>query len=315
MRLFVGVCLAAILMAQESTIRTTVPLVTVPVAVMDAHGEPLNGLRAEDFVLLDEGKPRPVRVDTIDSGLAPVALVTLVQTGDMSLAALKKLDKMGGLIALSVVGGNGAGAVITYDSDVKVAQDFTNQPSLLSDAFTHLEPKDEHQGRMLDALDKALDLLAQHSTAQRANILIIGESRDRGSKTKLDELIPKIQRTGATVYTMSYSKLIAPFTMKADEYQPPGADPTLGLIELSRLAKRNAFKALTEATGGNQFRFEVKSKLESDLANLGKDIHNRYLLSFTPETDAAWQFYRIEVQVKGHPDASIRARPGYWSGL
>ena len=76
--------------AQQPTIRTTVPLVTLPVSVTDRHGGALT-LESSDFLLTDDGNPRAVRVDTVDAGLAPLALVTLIQTSDISLSALAKI--------------------------------------------------------------------------------------------------------------------------------------------------------------------------------------------------------------------------------
>jgi len=123
--------------------------------------------------------------------------------------------------------------------------------------------------------------------------------------------VQKLQRTGTTVYSMNYSKLITPFTMKPDEYEPTG-DYLQGMIELVRLAKRNTMDALTETTGGKRFGFETKAGLERDLMLLSKDIHNRYLLSFTPAVEQTSTFHKIEIKVNA-PGAVTRARDGYWS--
>ena len=70
---------------------------------------------------------------------------------------------------------------------------------------------------------------------------------------------------------------------------------------------------LTQTTGGVDLGFETKSKLEKDLMRLAADIHNRYLVSFVPETDKEQRFHRITLQVKNRPDAVVLTRPGYWS--
>jgi hypothetical protein len=111
---------------------------------------------------------------------------------------------------------------------------------------------------------------------------------------------------------MNYSKLITPFTMKADEYQPTG-DYLQGMVELVRLAKRNTMNTLVDMTGGKRFGFQTKAGLERDLMLLSKDIHNRYLLSFTPASDQTSTFHKIEIELPNAPDAITRARPGYWS--
>ena len=43
--------------AQESTFRTTVPIVLAPTTVTDRHGKYINGLSPDDFTLLDDGLP------------------------------------------------------------------------------------------------------------------------------------------------------------------------------------------------------------------------------------------------------------------
>lgn len=88
--------LAAVgLSAQDTTIRTTVPIVVLPVTVTDGQGHFNYGLQSSDFLLLDNCKPLPVRVDDPDSGVAPPRLAILVQTSDLSDSALLKIRKTG----------------------------------------------------------------------------------------------------------------------------------------------------------------------------------------------------------------------------
>jgi VWFA-related protein len=312
-RFLLPLVLAIWLLAQETTIRTTVPLVTIPVSVTDGKtGDPVDGIAANAFILLDNGKRRSVTVDVLESGLSPLFLVTVVQTSNMSLAAVEKIKKIGSMIPLAVVGANGKAALVTYDANVQLVQDFTMDAETISSAFSHLKAADATTGHMLDGVDRALDLLAAQPGGNRRNILIIGESKDRGSKAALDSIVQKLQRTGTTVYCMNYSKLITPFTMKADEYQPTG-DYLQGMVELVRLAKRNTMNTLVDMTGGKRFGFQTKAGLERDLMLLSKDIHSRYLLSFTPATDQTSTFHKIEIELQNAPGAITRARPGYWS--
>lgn len=299
-------------LAQETTIQTTVPLVTIPVSVTDANGNPVPSISASHFELLDNGQPRPVNVDVLESGISPISLVAVVQTSNMSLAAIAKIKKVGSMIPLAVVGANGSAALVTYDAEVKLVHDFTTDADAISNAFSRLKAADATTGHMLDAVDRALDLLAAQPGGHRRNVLIIGEAKDRGSKVRLDTIVQKLQRTGTTVYSMNYSKLITPFTMKADEYQPTG-DYVQALIELGRLAKSNTMNTLAEMTGGKRFGFETKAGLENDLMLLSKDIHNRYLVSFTPPIEQTSTFHKIEIKVRNAPGTIIRARPGYWS--
>ena len=81
------------------------------------------------------------------------------------------------------------------------------------------------------------------------------------------------------------------------------------------MAKKNTVDALIVATGGRRIGFETQSKLENDLIALGSEIHNRYIITFTPDQEQRRVFHRVQVQIKDRPDSKVRARPGYWTGL
>ncbi|MGA8026005.1 MAG: hypothetical protein WB992_02595, partial [Bryobacteraceae bacterium] len=78
---------------------------------------------------------------------------------------------------------------------------------------------------------------------------------------------------------------------------------------------KNTVEALIAATGGRRMGFETQSKLENDLIRLGSEIHNRYILTFTPDQEQPRAFHRVQVTIRNHSDAKVRARPGYWTGL
>jgi aspartate aminotransferase-like enzyme len=93
-------------------------------------------LIASDFILLDNDKSRSVNIDVVDSGLAPIAMVVLIQTSETSSSALGKLRKVGALLSQSVVGENGEVAIVTFDDQVEIVQDFTSDADKIYSAFT-----------------------------------------------------------------------------------------------------------------------------------------------------------------------------------
>jgi VWFA-related protein len=301
--------------AQEHTIRTNVPLVVIPVSVTDQRGHFVYDLTPADFTVLDNGVPRPVRVEAPDSITAPLALVVLVQTSDISDSALRKVEKVGTMIQDAVAGANGSTAVITFADRVKVAQDFTSDDAAIAAVFRSLQSVATRKGRLLDAVSKGLELLAQRPRNTRSMILIIGESKDRGSETKLQDLLLEIQRSRVTIYSLAYSAYLTAFTTRGAEYSPPegGRGWILDSItEIVHATKQDTCKLLTGATGGRQLKFETKPKLENDLIRLGSDIHSRYMLTFSPPPDPSPGFHKITVEIRGRPQLQTEARPGYW---
>lgn len=304
---------AGLMLAQQVTIHSDVPLVVIPTTVTDQKGHFITGLSEADFLVFDERKPKHVHVDTIDSGLVPVALVVVVQCSDISGSALAKIRKTGSMMTGALAGEQGEVAVLAFDHEVRVLQNFTRDADRVTDAFDELRPGSGN-GRLIDAVDTGLALLAERPGNGRRILLTISESRDRGSKTKLTDTVLRAQRENVTIYTATYSAFATPFTAKSEDQPPAGGTNLFAIFtEPARLAKKNAAEAFANSTGGKHFSFLTQKALEQGMMKTGKEIHNQYLLSFTPEPASDSEFRQLEVKVKGHPDAVIRHRPGYWA--
>ncbi len=299
---------------QQPTIKANVPLVLVPVTVTDKKGVSIDGLSVDDFILTDDGVRQTVRMDTSDTVLAPISLVVAVQCSGISAAVLAKINRVGGMIQPLVVGERGRAAVIAFDDEVRVFQDFTSDSTKIRVAFEKIQPRVIRKGHLLDAIAESVRMLETRPESSRRVLLILSESRDRGSKTKLAPAIEMVQRAGVTVYPATYSTQATAWTAKPEDNPPmPGGPDYLGAIgELVRLGKTNDADAFARATGGRHLSFETLKGLEEAITRAAEEIHSQYLLSFVPRETKNEGYHRIEVAVTSHPDAVIRARPGYW---
>src|ERR1700680_1106287 len=120
--------LIAAALSQDITFHATVPAVLVPVTVTDSRGKYIDGLSAEDFLLLDNGAPQRVRMDTADTTTIPLAIVFAVQADDAATAAILKIRKIGSTIQPLITGERGHAAVLMYGSKASLVQDFTSDP-------------------------------------------------------------------------------------------------------------------------------------------------------------------------------------------
>ena len=313
------------LLAQEpensATIRANVPLVLAPVTVTDKKGNFIDGLKADDFRLTDEGVPQQVRMDTSDTVLAPVSLMVLIQASGISAPALVRTEQVGGMIKPLVIGERGQAAVIEFDDEIRVRTDFTADSSVIRTAFEGTRSRSIRTARLIDAVVEGVKMLDTRPPNNRRVMLILSESRDRGSKTKLNEAIELAQRAGVVVYPATYSVQGSSFVSKpADSPPMPGGDNNVdllgGAIELGRIGKANVAAALARSTGGRHLSFLTLASLENAISRAGEEIHSQYLLSFTPisSTKAKTKdgFHQIQVAIPSRPDAVIRVRPGYW---
>ena len=322
--------LAIALSAQEPQFGTRVNEVLVPVSVMTKTGKPVENLKAEDFLVLNDGKPQPVRlISSGDSGSLPIHAVIVVQTDDGSEPALAKITKTASVISSYItndmeIGTPSLAAVVTVADEVRIAQDFTADPDRLGDTFAKLSAKGD-ASRLLDGVSLACDLLAARNDAARRVIVLISETRDLQSKTLFPDVLVKAQREDIVIYTISYSSFTTAFTQKASDRPPPPAQPGLydpnnkGGINLlaipmllAQLAKVNVSQAFAQATGGGHEKFTTLHGLQTQLTTVGTEIHNRYTLTFAPPENQSAGYHKLSVSLRQPGDLRVHARTGYW---
>ena len=314
MPLLLLLALSRCVQAQEQPrIKTTVQLVLAPVTVTSPGGTPLDGLVQTDFNVTDNG--RPVRHE-LESTRQPIALVLAIQTTAAAGPAIAKVQKIGPILQPLVAGEGGVAAVITYGHKVAVRQEFTPDTGLLTRAVNAVMPAGQG-ARLNDAALEAVRLFAGKPNYRRV-LIVIGESKDRGSEAPLEEVVSKLQAANVTVYALTYSVYLTPFTSKGAErfgdgsrvYDPGPFDLAAVFSEIGRLGKPKSSEALTKFTGGEQLSFSKLKGLEEVLQKAGKDLHTQYLLAFQGSNEKV--YHEIKVTVPGHPEALVRARPGYW---
>lgn len=324
--------------AQEPTFRTSTPVVLVPVTVTDRKGKFVEGLKPEDFVLLSDGKIKEFRLDPAESVSAQMAIVIVVQTNDISLDTNQKVRQVGSLIQPLIAGERGRAAVVGYGDTSVLLADFTRDPNVLQAAFQQTAASQGgNTARQIDAVTYAAKLLAGRPQGERKIVILLGESKDRGSVTPLGNALKIIQQDAVTVYAATWSPYKTAFTTK-DHNTPNGpssagppplpgpmypsnpagaattggnVDLLAGVGEIGRLAKTDSAKELVRWTGGEKLGFATLRGLENDLTRLGEELHGQYLLSF-PAKDAAPGYHELEVQVKDRRGLKVRARDGFW---
>lgn len=316
---------------QNQPFRTRAHEVVVPVSVTTRRGMAVESLTAADFSVLNDGKPQSVRLLSQDSDGLPIYAVFVLQTNGGAEAALAKIKKTASVISTYITNDMGTGrpsyaALVSVSDDVSITQDFTSDADTLHDVFAKLAAKGD-SGRLLDGINLACEMLAAKTQAARRIVVLVSESRDRQSKTHFADVVTKAQRNEIAIYSISYSAYLTAFTQKASDVPPPpdepglydpasggGGFPLLAIpLELARLAKVNIAEALPQATGGEHEKFTTLRGLESQLAAIGTEIHDRYTLTFVPPDPQAAGYHRLAVTVRGEEDWRVHARTGYWS--
>jgi VWFA-related protein len=324
------VCFGGSSIAQNGSFIVQSNVVQVPVIVTERHGRNVDGLLARDFRLLDNGAPQEVTVDDFSSGLAPISLAIAIQTSGFSAPALAMIRHIGGMIQPLVIGDRGEAAVVTFDCHTRWLQDFTPNDDKISNALKSVAAASNvDQARMLDAVVEVADRMQQRKG--RKVLLLISESRDRGSESTFRQSIEAVEREGIEVFGAYYSAYSTTLFAKPKDLpvappppavspdpsdwpdSPPGVDFLAIFSEIARLGKTNAVQALTRVTGGADYPFMTERDIGKAILKLGEEVHSQYILSF-PQRQNATGAHQIAVSAPNHGDFAIRSRRTYWAG-
>jgi len=322
------------------TFRSTVKYITVPVTVLDKEGNFVNGLEPKDFRLFDNKKPQPISRDLTFN---PISVVIAIQANAGIEGMLPKINKIGSLMDALVVGETGEAAVMKFDHRIEVLQEFTNDSDKITQAIRKIKPGST-TARLNDAVMEGINLLRNKPKERRRVILLIAETRDRGSEMKAREVLVEAQFKDVIVYSINISRFMSTWTNRnPTPPRPPAIPPTAGhsmagggalnpttqmqntgfgngnilpaFVEIFRQAKAlfidNPAEAYTKWTGGREYGFATEGALERAISDLGNEIHSQYMLSYPVPQDAEGGYHDIEVKVM-RPDLEVRARPGYW---
>jgi VWFA-related protein len=343
-----GVLLCASLLAQTDqdtslTIRTTVDVVTAPVTVLDREGNYVDGLRPDQFHLLDNDKEQNISVDV---SFLPISLVLVVQANDRVDTVLPQIQKIGVMITPQVIGDQGETAVIAFDSRIREMQEFTSDTDKITQALKNIHAGSS-QSRMIDAVDRAVRMLSTRPPNRRRVILLVSETRDKSSEGRLRESLIDAQLANVSIYTIDISRLVTNVMGKPEPPRPDNRPPAMTplpsgvpatpntvmqatgsdgssaqfvplMVEIFKDVKGifvdNPSEVFTQGTGGEQFGFMRQRGLEDAVLSVGAELHSQYLISYRPNNRTESGFHSIAVEVTGRKDLKIRTRPGYWLG-
>lgn len=317
--------------------KSTVPLVIAPTTITDSHNHNVDGLTADDLVLYDNNVPQKIQLDWT---AFPIDLVVAVQTSANSGAVIDKLGSSGILFTQLLAADSGETAMLSFGDEVKLHQDFTSDPDAVIHAM-RMPRKEGDDAHVLDALVQASTMLEHRPPGRRRIILLIGEKRDRSSKTKLADTMEQIQKLNIAVYWLTYSPFQQVFTVKPKTVEdtkpeaerikvrqcaacpPPDerpvpldmgpGNPIYAIGELIRMHKPDLAELFTKTTGGHTVGFLKKNGLEQAIELIAAEVHRQYILSFQPPPSEAGKFHSIRVAVKDRPGLRAATRAGYFA--
>jgi len=327
-------------------------LVFLPTRVETKKGKTIYGLKAEQFIVEDNGIRQSVEVDE-DPESQGLSLVVAVECSRSAPAEFGKLKGLSAMIDEMAGDAPHEIAVLAYGERPYVLDNFSSNPEAVPWALSKLKPCGDYRAASIDAVSFAIHILRRRHNHYRRAILLISETRDHGSRANLAEVVAELGVTDTVIYSIAFSpgrddfirdlrndygELQAPVfaAPPSSSGPPPGADsdsssaaateplgtepppvwdlpPEVQLI--ANALRPNAASQLARLSGGKYINFRTQRGFERGLQRIASQIHDYYVLSFKPSGGPAMSLHTLRVRVAGYPDAVIQTRKSYWSGI
>jgi VWFA-related protein len=286
--------------AQPLQVRTNV--VNVFVTVRDHHHAIMTDLDKSDFKVFEDGVEQKVAYFNKEMNL-PLTLAILMDTsGSMGNILVAEQDAASRFVH-EVIRKRDEALVMSFDLDVNLLADFTQDPNVLENAIRRTRinaagpvitagtiPQNGNLGTdFYDAVYLAChDELS--SQAGRKAIIALTDAEDYGSKETLDDAIEAAQKSDAVVHVI----------LITDPSATNGSGPGVA-------------HDLAEQTGGRVISVRNGRSLEKAFDTISEELRSQYVLGYYPTNTRRDGTYRkIKVEVD-RPGARILARKGYYA--
>jgi Ca-activated chloride channel family protein len=259
-------------------------LLSVTASRTDGKSEPI---KIEDLALYENGFEQKIRNFSFDP--SPSRIVLLVDNSKTIPSDVERLKKATMEFAYEIFDGDQL-FVIAYDEKPEIIQEWTDDAKKMETSLATFRKKGNPY--LFDALNSAIDevLMPLMPGTRKTAIVIIGDGLDRGSKTRYDKILGRVQNDNITIYAL----------------QLP--DRTGGAFRRNQPKAAAVLNKLTEGTGGRIFPLdEAQTAAKAICDELRR---NRYLLSYIPMNTSSYDARRVFLTAdEGIVDRTKTAQP------
>jgi Ca-activated chloride channel homolog len=279
----------------EESIRINSNLVSVPVSVTDTSGEPVRNLKAEDFLLEEEGAVQQL-VSLGEPGKTPVDIALLF---DVSSSVFKRFEfeqQAASHFLKKVLKPNDAVSIFAIGTTPKMIQSRgTNVDEIISTVMSVAPTKGSTA--FFDSVVEAARHLGNTADQGTRRVLIaISDGEDTSSENyRLGDALRELQRTDCLFYSIN----------------PSG--PSIRLNSIS-MRGQTGMASLASGTGGAAFLPDKLEDLDAVFRQIASELQAQYLLGYYSSDERAdGRFRRITVRVAKRANLRVRARKGYYA--
>jgi len=326
---------------QGFSFKTGVELIAVSATVTDANGRFVSGLKQDDFVIYEDGKPQTI--SQFDSERVPVSLGIALDTsgsmlGEKIAAAQAALERF----LYKLLGPQDQVFLYRFDSRPTLVHGWTTDLQSAGAALGTIKP----QGgtAIYDTVSEAIPL-AQSGANRKKALVIISDGNDTSSRIRVNDVQQLVRESEVLVYAIgidasngsNYSSagsssgssstpaqphslpVPSPFPGKAPPPQPvrpappppppPPSNPRRSSSAMDRV-NPDALRSITDDSGGRTEVIVSPRDLDPATAGIADELSRQYFLGYVSTLPKDGRWHTIDVQIK-RGQYTVRGRKGF----
>ena len=264
-------------------------LVSLTIAVVDARGVLVPGLRQEDFTVFDNGERQMIQFFSSEDVAATIGLLI-----DSSGSMRGRRDEVTTAAAAFAAMCHPLDEFFTLNFNewvwpglpphVPFTEDIGQLRAALSAAPA------QGMTALYDAVSRGLTHL-QRGTRDRKALVVISDGGDNASAQTLDGVVRSARQSDAAIYSVTF-------------FDPDDRD-----------GRHQVLKTLTRDTGGRAFMARDAADVTRSFAQIARDIRSGYTIGFMPNDTSGGGFrsIRVVVDTRDHRQLIARTRAGYYA--
>jgi len=277
-----------------AVIKKDVNLVVLHTTVIDDRGRFVDGLKQENFRVLEDKSEQKLSVFKRED--IPVSMGLVIDNSGSMRDKRPRVNEA----ALTLVQGSNPqdeAFVVNFNDDyyLDLDKDFTSSIPELKEALERIDSRGSTA--FYDALIGSMDH-AKKGHKDKKVLLAVTDGEDNASRNTLEKTIREIQKSNVVIYTIG---------LFSDEDKK------------NRKKAVRALKEIADASGGIAYFPENVEDVHSICEQVAKDIRNQYTLAYYPTNvrkDGTYRAVQVEViPPRGRGKLSARTRNGYYAPI
>jgi Ca-activated chloride channel family protein len=266
-----------------------VDVVNVLCTVRDRQQKYVTDLKQEDFEIIEDGVRQKVQFFSNETGedAQPLTVVLLIDTSGSVKDKLGFLQEAASeFLSQTLRKNKDLAAVVQFDSEVSLIQDFTYDNSVLENAI--LSIRAGGSTKLYDAIWVSVNELLRHEVGRRM-LVILSDGADTQSMTRDNEALKVAQEQDVVIYGIG---------VRSARF-----DSDFGKL-----------KKFAEGTGGLFFNSNVDlQKIREAFRRINRGIKNQFALGYVstnPRRDGSFREVKVRMKPSG---LKVTHRKGYYA--